>query len=326
MRSPALVRWGGPVDRPFALSLPACCLLLLLAACQLSAQTAWQSLRPASPPRTRRMQNKALSESSGVAVSHSQPGILWSQNDSGNEPTLFALDTMGTDFGAVDVRGARNVDWEEIALGPCSVGRCIYIADTGDNNENRESVTLYRVPEPTLSRNAGALHTALAEAVYFRYPDGSHDVEAMYVDGLGDSYLISKGRTGAVLLYRIPAAAWKSRATAVAELLGPVPIPTARELGRLVTGAALSPDGEHVAVRTYRDVFVFRKQADGRLADQTHQFLDVRGFELQGEGVDWLDAHTFVLTGERAFGQASTVTVVSCPAALLDHSDASARR
>jgi hypothetical protein len=33
-----------------------------------------------------------LAESSGVAVSRTQPGVLWSHNDSGDGPTLYAID------------------------------------------------------------------------------------------------------------------------------------------------------------------------------------------------------------------------------------------
>src|SRR5690606_12163822 len=36
-----------------------------------------------------------LSETSGVAVSRGQAGILWTHTDSGTEPVLFALDAGG---------------------------------------------------------------------------------------------------------------------------------------------------------------------------------------------------------------------------------------
>src|SRR5262245_26085772 len=40
-----------------------------------------------------------LLESSGVAVSATQPGVLFTINDSGNEPLLFATDSTGADRG-----------------------------------------------------------------------------------------------------------------------------------------------------------------------------------------------------------------------------------
>ncbi len=88
--------------------------------------------------RTGTLRDRDLRESSGVAVSHRDPGVLWSINDSGNPATLFATDTLGRPLAAIAVTGAENVDWEAIAAGPCgTAGTCLYIADTGDNRERR---------------------------------------------------------------------------------------------------------------------------------------------------------------------------------------------
>jgi hypothetical protein len=48
--------------------------------------------------------------------------------------------------GAGDRRAVT--DWEDVAAGPCPGGRCLYVADIGDNTASRPSVTVYRVPEP----------------------------------------------------------------------------------------------------------------------------------------------------------------------------------
>src|SRR5881409_2635287 len=90
-------------------------------------------------------QSPRLIESSGVAVSHAHPGVLWSHNDSGDGPYLYATDTTGADRGRVLVSGAENEDWEAMALGPCPMrpGTCVYLADTGDNLERRTVVTVY---------------------------------------------------------------------------------------------------------------------------------------------------------------------------------------
>src|SRR3989449_7418934 len=53
-------------------------------------------------------QSPRLVESSGVAVSHAYPGVLWTHNDSGDGPYLYATDLRGTDRGALLVPGA---DW-----------------------------------------------------------------------------------------------------------------------------------------------------------------------------------------------------------------------
>src|SRR6266540_1134177 len=91
------------------------------------------------------LQSPRVRESSGVVVSRAHRGVLWTHNDSGDGPYVYATDLSGADRGAVRIRDARAVDWEDIALGPCPAagGACLYIADTGDNEENRKSVVIY---------------------------------------------------------------------------------------------------------------------------------------------------------------------------------------
>jgi hypothetical protein len=287
-------------------------LALGLAACTggAAAQSRWIERAALEARRTGTFQNPALGESSGVAASRREPGLLWSLNDSGNRPRLFATDTLGTDRGSFTVTGARNEDWEALALGPCGTTDCLYIADTGDNAEARSTVRLYRVPEP---RSGAAGHqgaTKRAEVLPLRYPDGAHDVEAAFVDRSGAVHLIGKGRDGTVRHYRVPASAW-GRGAAVAEALDPLPIETDRDRGQLVTDAALSPDGERVAVRTYRSIlFLELIPANGLRSRDVA--CGITGLELQGEGIDWLDDATVVLTSEGVLSFPGTVSVARC--------------
>jgi hypothetical protein len=276
---------------------------------QRPAQEAPQTVRTGS------FRNPALTESSGAAVSPTQPGVVWTLNDSGNEPWLFATDTAGADLGTFRVRGAENSDWEDLAFGPCPTGSCLYIADTGDNTGLRPWARLYRVPEPTVTPSASKRLAATAppEALVFRYPDGRHDVEALYVDPSGDVYLVTKGLRDGPALYRVPARAWTDRAPAVAEAIGPVELDGGAALGRWITGASLSPDGKRVAVRTYRDIQIFPREPIG-LGPHSLTACDIAGLEMQGEGVAWLDERTLVLTGEDAIGGPGSIAVVRCPA------------
>src|SRR5882672_10575577 len=111
-------------------------------------------------------QSPRVIESSGVAVSHAFPGILWTHNDSGDRPYLYATDLRGNDRGAILVSGADFHDWEDLSSGPCPIGRgsCLYIADTGDNQERRKRVTIYAVPEPEPTRSAADTQGVTAAA------------------------------------------------------------------------------------------------------------------------------------------------------------------
>src|ERR1041385_819982 len=125
------------------------------------------------------------------------PGLLWTHNDSGDDAYIYATDLAGTDRGTVRVRGATAVDWEDIALGTCPTSRrtCLYIADTGDNDERRKSVVIYAVPEPE-APGAGENKTESgpAAALHVKYSGGPDDVEALYVGPDRALYLVSKGR------------------------------------------------------------------------------------------------------------------------------------
>jgi hypothetical protein len=182
------------------------------------AQSTWRMQSPVQPRHTGVFRNPRLTESSGVAASRRQPGVLWTLNDSGNEPWIFATDTLGGDLGTFRVTDADNHDWEAIALGPCGRRECLYIADTGDNGEGRGEVRIYRVPEPALP--AGSRATSPAEVLRLRYPDGPRDVEAAFVGGDETVFLISKGLDGTARAYRVPARAWAERGPVVAEALG----------------------------------------------------------------------------------------------------------
>ena len=283
-------------------------------------QTRWRYEQPIANPRTIPFANRLLTESSGVAVSRSQPGVLWTLNDSGNDPLLFATDTLGRDRGTFRVTGARNEDWEAIRVARCGARSSVYIGDIGDNVEGRHDIVIYRVPEPTVPAAGGSRPgdrpatrpTTRATALRVRYPDGPHDAESLIVTPAGDLLLLTKsGR--AIRLYRVPASAWGAGRTAVADSLGVIPIVPETASFRLVTDAALAPDGLRVAVRTYREIFFLRLRNGHLQPDDPPRACDTFGIQLQGEGVDWLDRHTLVLTSESAFIQRGSVAVISCP-------------
>lgn len=257
-------------------------------------------------------------ESSGVAVSRAHPGVLWTHNDSGDGPYLYATDLHGADRGAIRVSGARAVDWEDIALGPCPRARtdCVYIGDTGDNLERRPTVRLYAVeePEPPQAPSDSQRVTRAARTITLRYPDGSHDVEALFVSPRDTAiYLVSKGRSGRIRLYRVPKAAWDSTGPVTARMLQTLPIVPRPSIGRLVTGAAVRADGRLVAIRTYTDVYFFVPGADGRLVPSARPVCSVAGNERLGEAVDFLDDSTLVLTSEADPARAGTIHTVRCP-------------
>lgn len=259
-----------------------------------------------------------LTESSGVVLSRTHPGILWTHNDAGDGPYLYATDLHGTDRGTVRVAGAEAVDWEDIALGPCprQRGDCLYIGDTGDNSLRRRTVRIYAVPEPDPTGAAvdtGRVTTATL-GLTVRYPIGSDDVEALYVSPRDSAvYLVSKGRNGRVRLYRVSRAAWGTTGRVQAELVQVLPIVPKRSGRRLVTGAAARPDGALVAIRTYNEIYFFTPRPGGRLTPAARPVCSIAGLERQGEAITFLDDATFILTSEADQQRPGTIHTVRCP-------------
>jgi len=266
-----------------------------------------------------------LLENSVAVMSSRQPGVLYSMNDSDNEPLVFALDTTGHDRGVWRVKNGTNVDWESASLGPCDTQRasqtCLYIGDTGDNDGVYPTRAIYRTPEPIAADSAGLNGTLVAEKLTYVYSDGPRDVEAMYVAPNGDMIFIAKrprrardGHLRPGLVYRLPASAWASRARAVAQLVDSLSIVPGSAPLRVVTDAALSPDGRHLAVRTYEQVFVYATDsATGRVDHSVAPAVCniVSLGEAQGEGISWVDDRgRLVFTSE---GGASPLVIATCP-------------
>ncbi len=295
--------------RPLTLTL-----LAALAATPAAAQSPWTSAPPTRIEQLGTFEDTLISEASAAAASRTQPGVIWTLNDSGNSPWLFAVDSAGRSLGTFRVAGANNFDWETLTTAPCPAGSCLLIGDIGDNPETRPSVMLYRVPEPNVAGlPTGELGvTAQADTLSLRYPDGPHDTEAIYADASGDLYFVTKGRTKGILLFRLPAAAWKAGGAAVPEFVDSLPITPDISIGQWVTDAALSPDGHRVAVRTYSAVFFFVVEPGGRLAPDQGRECSFGLVEPQGEGITWLDARRLLLISESSSKRRGTLYLLEC--------------
>jgi hypothetical protein len=250
-----------------------------------------------------------LPEASGLALSRSIPGHLWTHNDS-DQPILFILDGRGSVTGRVQLAGATVVDWEAVAVGPCPSGSCIFVGDIGDNDARRERITVYRLTEPT-----GANVAVPAEAFHATYPDGPQDAETLLVAADGGIYIVTKGSTGPVALYRFPRSL---RAGAVVHLER---VGTPRSSGRVanneqITDGAVSPDGARIVLRTHHTLFFYRAPellAGNWRVEQTADLTE--DAEPQGEGVALGPGNSVYLSGEGGGGsRAGTFAPVMCPA------------
>ena len=202
--------------------------------------------------------DSAIGESSGVAASRRNPGLVWTHNDSGDEPFVFCLDPQARSCGAWRVAGAEAFDWEDMAAGPGPrAGEpYLYLGDIGDNLDQRQEIVVYRIPEPVaggggpVPTTASPAMTAPAEALRLRYPDGPHNAEALAVHPTnGDLYVISKDAQSAKV-FKAAAPLDPSKVAPMIQV-GTIRLGAGARGLEVITGADISPDGRRVALATY---------------------------------------------------------------------------
>ncbi|USQ88971.1 WD40 repeat domain-containing protein [Streptomyces phaeoluteigriseus] len=213
--------------RPFALLAGA--LLVGALAAPASAADGDQSFTIEDP---------RITESSGLAASRQHPGIYWTHNDSDDGPYLYAVDgSTGKTVARLTLTGIGTPrDVEAISIGP---GNRIYVGDIGDNlGGTWPYVWIYELPEPKELANA----TVRATQYVVTYSDGARDAESLFVHPrTGRLYIIDKKEDGGHL-YEAPAKLSASGKN-VFRPVAPIEL--------WATDAALSPDGERLAVRGY---------------------------------------------------------------------------
>ena len=248
-----------------------------------------------------------LPEASGLAVGRKDPNRLWAHNDSG-DPVLFALDTRGGVVGRLRLTGASVEDWEAVAVAPCPAGSCVYVGDIGDNDAQRKRVTIYRITEPAATEQS----VAVKEAFHATYPDGAHDAEALLATPDRAIFIVTKGETGAIGLYRFPKEL-KPGATHQLERVGQPRTKGPVSPEERITDGDVSADGQWVTLRTRRHL-TFHRAADllsGNWKETRRIDLQPLG-EQQGEGVA-MAGGTVYLAGEGGDkGRAGTFIHFNC--------------
>jgi len=103
--------------------------------------------------------DNVISETSGLIQWNDQ---VWTHNDSGCDPIIYALDTLtGNIIQSLPLAGTSNVDWEEI----CQDNDFIYVGDFGNNiNGNRTDLKILRV-----SKNSILINDPIIDTIHFSY-------------------------------------------------------------------------------------------------------------------------------------------------------------
>lgn len=267
------------------------------------AATTRRSTTTAVSTQTFQLPAGDLKEVSGCAVSRRTPDRVWLHNDSGDSARVFWLDLKTRARGAVEVRGAQAVDWEDMAAGP---GETLVVADIGDNDRRRANVVLYRFPEP-----APGVAAVDATAETLTYEDGPHDAEALAVDPADcTAYVVTKEASGIAAVYR--AGEGSLRRIGAVTISGEVLF-----FPNQVTAADAMPDGSGVVLRTYQSGYVLRpSKKPATLAGAFAATPVPLGMPLMGQAEALCltpDGRFAVTASEATGGTAFPVAVVPLP-------------
>ena len=257
-----------------------------------------------------------LTELSGMIATSNGYVVINDSSDDADRERVFLLDNECKVKKPVQYGGNGARDPEDLAIS--ADGRTVWVADIGDNvtsQERRTSVVLWSMPVSGASRPV--LHR-------LTYPGGKpHDAEALLIGADGVPLIITK-TTGKSEIYR-PSSALEKNNTEGVPLVkaGEIGLPrstTANPFGpagRLsVTGAARSPDGSRIVLRTYADAFEWDVQDDDLVKTLTTG--TPRATPLAdpfGEAIAYTpDGRTFLTVSDVAsLGEDAEVAILSYP-------------
>ena len=211
------------------------------------------------------IEDPALNESSGLAASNRRSDLLWSINDSGDGPNIFAMTTAGAALGRWRIDTAKPSDWEAMDAFVLNGKSYLLMADVGDNLARRQSVSFLVVEEPDLEQDQ-KIPLPVAWQVAFAYPEGSRDSEAVAVDIATEQVLIVSKRTFPNELYAVPLRGSKASPVIAEKLADLYPLPRNVPGNELLYGRGASYQGmptgmdlqgERLLITTYRDAYLY---------------------------------------------------------------------
>ena len=215
-----------------------------------------------SPPATiGTLSADPIDEASGLEASRAFPGRLYHNNDSGDELRFYITGMSGGGVRTVDLKGPKPKDIEDMSLGPCGKGTCLYLGDIGDNPANRSEVVFTLVKEKAKFDDKEKPHRVIRA----RYPDGAHNAEAFAVHPNGDLFLVTKpsdakaAAPGPALVYRLTANQLRAEdGVQVFAKVGEIDLPRLLTdlpfYGWIATGLDISADGKRAVLLTYMAV------------------------------------------------------------------------
>ena len=268
-----------------------------------------------------RVNHPPIEEQSAIVKSQTYEDVFWVCNDSGNEATIFALnskgeiimpdfvrrhytDKKGKEFPGIKISGAICQDWEAMTV----KGDTLIIADLGNNGNARRDLGVYLVPEPNPHSTTETRPLVWLPVHYEdqnKYPptEWEYDCESVFVFK-GMIYFLTKHRgdqninkpASSTKLYRL-----ETRYVNKSNVLKYV---SRREnLGGWVTDANMAVDESGMILLAQNPLasivwyFPKPKRGDDFLSQSPKSFQLLK--TDQAEGVCFKDENTIIITNEQ---------------------------
>lgn len=247
-----------------------------------------------------------VKESSGLFFHN---GRLWTHNDSGGKPILYALDTTTFEIvQRITLKNAKNKDWEDV----CTDGEMVFVGDFGNNKGSRKNLRIFSFPLSAIPAEGDA--TMQVDSIRFRFADQTnfekrkqaHDFDCEAIFATEDFlYLLTKGwETGTTRMYRLP----KTPGDYVAEVVNGF------DSQGLITGADYDRERHILVVVGYVKTIwkpflylIFDFEEDGvKLSNRRFEMPQWKGAQTEGicffdDGRCYVSAETSPTMTSRAF-------------------------
>lgn len=244
--------------------------------------------------------DKKLDEASGLAASNSNPGLLWTHNDSGNRAEVLLVDDKLNIRLTCTLANVINRDWEDISVGPGpEAGKnYLYVADIGDNMAIFPYKIIYRFEEPKFTEGTPQITVTNFDRIVFQL-DVKKDTESLLIDPKTKNLYVVSKREKPVYVYELKYP-YSTVDTLTAEKIGSIPF------GQVVAGD-FSADGTEVLMKNYNNVLYWKLNNENLVsALKRNPAILPYEPEPQGESVTFArDGSGFYTISEKVKGEKS---------------------
>lgn len=241
---------------------------------------------------------KQQKEISGL-VFNPKDQLLYTLEDKGNPNEIYVFSELGKLENTIKIENTQNTDWEDLTI---DANGNLYVGNFGNNNNERQDLSIYKIPENTLNLNATSPSqiTTFSYAEQTEFPpkkkDLMYDCEA-FVE-INDSFYLftknrSKGFNGSFYVYKIPNKPGNFKAERIAELNSGKSYDRAA-----ITGASFDINSKQIALVTHTKVLLIPFTDDNSFKQENITTVELN-HNSQKESVTFKDANTLYIADEK---------------------------